>query len=50
MARKSKAAPQDTADSLGQSVLDSAQTIWLAGLGAFSRARTEGDAVYEKLV
>ena len=50
MARKSKAAPQDTADSLGQSVLDSAQTIWLAGLGAFSRARTEGDALFEKLV
>jgi poly(hydroxyalkanoate) granule-associated protein len=50
MARRSKAAPQSTPENLGQSVLDSAQTIWLAGLGAFSRARTEGDALFEKLV
>ena len=50
MARKSKAGPQATAEALGQSVLDSAQSIWLAGLGAFSRARNEGDALFEKLV
>jgi len=50
MARKSKSSPQATAEALGQSVMDSAQSIWLAGLGAFSRARTEGDALFEKLV
>jgi len=35
---------------VGQAVADSAQKIWLAGLGAFSRARTEGDRMFETLV
>jgi poly(hydroxyalkanoate) granule-associated protein len=51
MARKT--ASQDagaTAERLGESVVDSAQKIWLAGLGAFSRARTEGDNMFNTLV
>lgn len=35
---------------LGQAVTQSAQKIWLAGLGAFARARTEGDKLFELLV
>ena len=37
-------------NKVGQAVADSAQKIWLAGLGAFSRARTEGDRMFENLV
>jgi len=39
-----------SAESLGQSMMDSAQKIWLAGLGAFSRARNEGDGLFNTLV
>lgn len=35
---------------LGQAVTHSAQKIWLAGLGAFARARTEGDKLFDLLV
>jgi poly(hydroxyalkanoate) granule-associated protein len=35
---------------IGQAVADSAQKIWLAGLGAFSRARADGDKMFETLV
>ena len=35
---------------LSQSVLDSSRQIWLAGLGAFSRAQVEGKKVFETLV
>ena len=49
MARKSRKASTPS-DALGQSVIDSAQKIWLAGLGAFSRARSEGDKRFEILV
>ena len=53
MARKSKSKAQPeraSADALGQSVIESAQKIWLAGLGAFSRAKTEGDSMFNVLV
>jgi poly(hydroxyalkanoate) granule-associated protein len=55
MARKSKgtgrrAAGPAAGNPLAQSVMDSAQQIWLAGLGAFSRARSEGDKMFEMLV
>ena len=52
MARKSASQQktEGTAEALGQSVIDSAQKIWLAGLGAFSRARSEGDGVFNTLV
>jgi poly(hydroxyalkanoate) granule-associated protein len=35
---------------LSKSVLDSSRQIWLAGLGAFSRAQAEGMKVFESLV
>ena len=35
---------------LGSSVKDSAQQIWLAGMGAFSKAQEEGTKVFEALV
>ena len=36
--------------SIVQSTKDSAQQIWLAGLGAFSKAQEEGGKVFEALV
>lgn len=39
----------DTND-MSQAVLDSSRQIWLAGLGAFSRAQAEGMKVFESLV
>jgi len=53
MARKSASQggqERASAEALGQSVVDSAQRIWLAGLGAFSRAKTEGDNMFNVLV
>ena len=35
---------------LAQSVKDSAQQIWLAGMGAFAKAQAEGGKVFEALV
>lgn len=35
---------------LANSIRDSAQQIWLAGLGAFSKAQAEGGKVFEALV
>ena len=47
--RKSAASsPQDSA--LAKSVKESAQHIWLAGMGAFSKAQEEGTKVFEALV
>jgi poly(hydroxyalkanoate) granule-associated protein len=49
----SKAAPQASAASksvLSSSVKDSAQQIWQAGLGAFTKAQVEGTKAYEALV
>jgi poly(hydroxyalkanoate) granule-associated protein len=52
--RKTKArakAGKTVADNqLAQAVAQSAQKIWLAGLGAFARARTEGDKLFDLLV
>ncbi len=46
-----KTKPQSDAGSpLASSVKDSAQQIWLAGLGAFSKAQEEGGKVFEALV
>lgn len=36
--------------NLAQTVRDSAQQIWLAGLGAFAKAQEEGGKVFEALV
>jgi poly(hydroxyalkanoate) granule-associated protein len=52
MARKSKSRKQSqhgSADS-SRGASDSAQKIWLAGLGAFERAKTEGPRMFEMLV
>jgi poly(hydroxyalkanoate) granule-associated protein len=42
--------PAESAKDLSQSVLKSSHQIWLAGLGAFSRAQAEGMKVFETLV
>ena len=35
---------------IGKTVMDSAQQIWLAGLGAFAKAQHEGSKLFESLV
>ncbi len=39
-----------TGSHLGSTVKDSAQQIWLAGLGAFAKAQDEGGKVFDALV
>lgn len=43
-------AEQKAATHLASAVKDSAQQIWLAGLGAFSKAQEEGSKVFDTLV
>ena len=54
MLKKAKAGmsgkPDGDAKDMAQAVLDSSRQIWLAGLGAFSRAQAEGMKVFETLV
>ena len=55
MLKKMKASAADDAapgatEPQSQSVLESSRQIWLAGLGAFSRAQAEGAKVFEALV
>lgn len=51
LAEKKAANPAGLLDSqLAQTVKDSAQQIWLAGLGAFSKAQAEGGKVFETLM
>jgi len=51
MADKKGAASAKLLDSqLAHSVKDSAQQIWLAGMGAFSKAQAEGGKVFDALV
>jgi poly(hydroxyalkanoate) granule-associated protein len=45
-----KPAAQATSAPLSSSVKDSAQQIWQAGLGAFTRAQAEGSKAFESLV
>ncbi|MDM0038534.1 phasin family protein [Variovorax sp. J22G21] len=40
----------DEAAAAGDRIKDSAQQIWLAGLGAFAKAQQEGSKVFESLV
>jgi len=49
-ARPSAAAAGLMDSQLASSVKDSAQQIWLAGMGAFSKAQAEGGKVFETLV
>ena len=48
--KKSTSAAGLLDSGLGATVKDSAQQIWLAGLGAFSKAQEEGGKVFEALV
>ena len=51
MAEKKATSPAGLFDSaLAGTVKDSAQQIWLAGLGAFSKAQEEGGKVFNALV
>lgn len=51
MAEKKTVSAAGLLDSqIAQTVKDSAQQIWLAGLGAFSKAQEEGNKVFEALV
>jgi poly(hydroxyalkanoate) granule-associated protein len=51
MAAKKSAGPTGLIDSqLAGAVKDSAQQIWLAGMGAFSKAQAEGGKVFEALI
>jgi poly(hydroxyalkanoate) granule-associated protein len=51
MAEKKAATPTGLLDShLAQTVKDSAQQIWLAGLGAFAKAQGEGGKVFDTLI
>ncbi len=47
---KLDAAEPDAAKDMAQGVLNSSHQIWLAGLGAFSRAQQEGSKLFETLV
>ncbi|MFT4177897.1 MAG: phasin family protein [Thermomonas sp.] len=49
-ARKAAGKKQAQAERLGKSITESAQQIWLAGMGAFNRAQTEGGKLFESLV
>jgi poly(hydroxyalkanoate) granule-associated protein len=51
MAKKLKrTASTGSGEQLAKQVMDSAQKIWLAGLGAFARAQDEGGKVFDTLV
>ena len=50
MARKTKTRTGSTPGDSGEALRDTAQKIWLAGLGAFERARSEGPRMFETLV
>jgi poly(hydroxyalkanoate) granule-associated protein len=49
-AKKTSAAGGLLDNQLAGAVKDSAQQIWLAGMGAFSKAQAEGGKVFETLV
>ena len=53
MATRKKASQSNystAANDAGKAVSDSAQKIWLAGLGAYERAKAEGPKVFDTLV
>jgi poly(hydroxyalkanoate) granule-associated protein len=49
-AAKSPAGIQAKAEQMSRSIVESAQHIWLAGVGAFGRAQDEGTRMFEALV
>jgi len=48
--RSRQSTAHDTGNDATKAITDSAQRIWLAGLGAFERARAEGPRMFETLV
>ncbi len=46
----SKPGAQSDAPRMNRSITESAQQIWLAGMGAFNRAQAEGGRLFESLV
>src|SRR5512138_870099 len=51
MADKKAASPNGLLDNaLAQTIKESAQQIWLAGMGAFAKAQAEGTRSFEKLI
>lgn len=48
--KQSKAGASNKAEALSRSIMDSAQQIWTAGVGAFARAQGEGTKLFENLV
>ena len=48
--KKSATGPSAATGPLTGAIKDSAQQIWLAGLGAFSKAQEEGGKVFDSLV
>src|SRR5690606_35531855 len=44
------ASSKANAERLGKSITESAQQIWLAGMGAFNHAQAEGGKLFESLV
>jgi len=51
MAKKLKAlAGSSSEGDIAKTIRESAQSIWLAGLGAFSKAQAEGTKVFDTLV
>ena len=49
-AGKKAGASQAQADQLSKKLSESAQQVWLAGVGAFGRAQAEGGKLFEALV
>ena len=49
-ARKSSTARKAQPERISKSITESAQQIWLAGMGAFNRAQAEGSKLFEGLV
>jgi poly(hydroxyalkanoate) granule-associated protein len=47
---KPAARSDDSGKVAGKSIMDSAQQIWLAGLGAFAKAQGEGGKLFETLL
>jgi len=50
MAARRKSREDTGAERASQAMRESAQKIWLAGLGAFERAKSEGPKMFETLV
>src|SRR5260221_1473227 len=48
--KASRGAGAASESELGRAMADSAQKIWLAGLGAFERAKADGPRMFETLV